>query len=101
MSPGPTRPPRRPSVRAPPPGFKPSERAANFVLVKIAVGKEENAFKSLKEMPGISGIHQVYGEWDLVLIIRERETKRFRNIVLNKIRGVDGVIDTNTLIAAE
>ncbi len=88
-------------MRAPPPGYKPAERAANFVLVKIAVGKEESAYTALKELPGISGIHQVYGEWDLVLIIRERETKRFRNIVLNKIRGVEGVIDTNTLIAAD
>ena len=91
----------RPPVTAPPPTYKPPEHSANFVLVRIAVGKEDSAYNNLRQIPGISGIHQVYGEYDIVLIIRERESRNFRNLVMKKIRGVDGVVETTTLIAAD
>ena len=76
-------------------------KSANFVLVKVAVGEEDHAFKKLREIDKIQGIHFVYGEYDMVLIIEERDSTRLRDIIMKKIRGVKGVIDTTTLVAAD
>ena len=76
-------------------------KSANFVLVKIAVGEEDTSYKKLKEIAGIESIHFVYGEYDMVLVIYERDSTRLRDIIMKSIRSVDGVIDTTTLVAAD
>jgi DNA-binding Lrp family transcriptional regulator len=75
--------------------------SSNFVLVKIAVGEEDSAYRELSQIEGIKSIHLVYGEYDMVLIIVERDTSKLRDIIMKNIRGVKGVIDTTTLVAAE
>lgn len=76
-------------------------KSANFVLVKIAVGEEDYAYNKLNEIEGIQSIHFVYGEYDMVLVIEERDTSKLRDIIMKKIRAVKGVIDTTTLVAAD
>jgi DNA-binding Lrp family transcriptional regulator len=76
-------------------------KSANFVLVKIAVGEEEASYNTLKEIEGISGIHFVYGEYDMVLVINERDSTKLRDIIMRSIRSVKGVIDTTTLVSAD
>jgi DNA-binding Lrp family transcriptional regulator len=75
--------------------------SSNFVLIKIAVGEEESSYTKLKEIEGISGIHFVYGEYDMVLVIKERDSTKLRDIIMRSIRSVKGVIDTTTLVAAD
>jgi DNA-binding Lrp family transcriptional regulator len=77
------------------------DKSSNFVLIKISVGEEDVAYKSLMEIEGISSIHFVYGEYDMVLVINERDSTKLRDIIMKNIRGVSGVIDTTTLIAAD
>jgi DNA-binding Lrp family transcriptional regulator len=75
--------------------------SSNFVLIKIAVGEEESSYGTLKEIEGISSIHFVYGEYDMVLVIKERDSTKLRDIIMKSIRSVRGVIDTTTLVAAD
>jgi DNA-binding Lrp family transcriptional regulator len=76
-------------------------KSANFVLVKIAVGEEDTSYQTLKEIEGIESIHFVYGEYDMVLVIHERDSTKLRDIIMKSIRSVEGVIDTTTLVAAD
>jgi DNA-binding Lrp family transcriptional regulator len=76
-------------------------KSANFVLVKIAVGEEDISYQTLKQIEGIESIHFVYGEYDMVLVIYERDSTKLRDIIMKSIRSVDGVIDTTTLVAAD
>jgi DNA-binding Lrp family transcriptional regulator len=76
-------------------------RSANFVLVKIAVGEEDASYRKLKDIAGIESIHFVYGEYDMVLVIHERDSTKLRDIIMKSIRSVEGVIDTTTLVAAD
>ena len=78
-----------------------SKNSSNFVLIKIAVGEEEESYNKLNEIEGISGIHFVYGEFDMVLVIKERDSTKLRDIIMRSIRSVKGVIDTTTLVAAD
>ena len=76
-------------------------KSANFVLVKIAVGEEDSTFNKLNDIEGIHSIHFVYGEYDMVIVIEERDTTKLRDIIMKNIRSVPGVIDTTTLVAAD
>ena len=78
-----------------------NSRSSNFVLVKAAVGEEYYVLEKFKEIPGITGIHLVYGEYDMVLVIEERDSTKLRDIIMKQIRSVKGVIDTTTLVAAD
>jgi DNA-binding Lrp family transcriptional regulator len=89
----------RPKIVAPPPSYKPAERAANFVLVKLDPHTIEESIRILKSLPGINGIHAVYGAFDLVLIIRERKEIN-KHLLLNSIRETKGVLEVQTLVAA-
>ncbi len=75
--------------------------SSNFVLIKIAVGDEDDAYEKLKNVDGIDGIHFVYGEYDMVIIIRERDSTKLRDIIMKQVRSVRGIIDTTTLVAAD
>lgn len=75
--------------------------SSNFVLVKIAVGDEDDAYETLKNVEGIDSIHFVYGEYDMVIIIKERDSTRLRDIIMKQVRSVRGIIDTTTLVAAD
>ena len=75
--------------------------SSNFVLIKIAVGDEDDAYEKLKNVDGIDGIHFVYGEYDMVIIIRERDSTKLRDIIMKQVRSVKGIIDTTTLVAAD
>ncbi|UCF08016.1 MAG: Lrp/AsnC ligand binding domain-containing protein [Thermoplasmata archaeon] len=76
-------------------------KSSNFVLVKIAVGEEDDACAVLEAIEGIDSIHFVYGEYDMVIIIKERDSTKLRDIIMKQIRSVKGVIDTTTLVAAD
>jgi DNA-binding Lrp family transcriptional regulator len=78
-----------------------SAKSANFVLVKIAVGEETSTYEKLSEIPGIDSIHMVYGEYDMVIVIREKDSTKLREIIMKQIRNTKGVIDTTTLVGAE
>lgn len=75
--------------------------SSNFVLIKIAVGDEDDAYEKLKDVEGIEGIHFVYGEYDMVIIIKERDSTKLRDIIMKQVRSVRGIIDTTTLVAAD
>jgi len=89
----------RPKVVAPPPTHTPAEKAANFVLVKLAPGATEKTMKKLRSIKAINGIHAVFGEYDLVLIIREKKEVD-RQALLKDIRAIQGVIEVQTLLSA-
>ncbi len=89
----------RPKIVAPPPYYKPGESSANFVLVKLATGQTGKIIGVLRKLNGINGIHPVFGEYDLVIIIREKDGVD-KHTLLECIRAIAGVVDVQTLVAA-
>jgi hypothetical protein len=90
---------RRPRVIPPPPTYKAQEKSAHFILVKLAPSTLKQSIKEIENIDGISGFHPVYGEYDLVLIIRERNNFN-KKPLLRSIWSVTGVLDVQTLLAA-
>lgn len=69
-----------------------------FCLITAASGKEKAVEKSLSEIPEIIELHPLFGEYDLIAKIQNKDYDSIGDIVINKIRPNKGIIDTKTLI---
>jgi DNA-binding Lrp family transcriptional regulator len=69
------------------------------VLIRTDPQKSEEVYWKLKNMEGVANIVRVFGRYDLVLMIRALDIDAAGKLVA-KIRGIEGVTYTETLIAA-
>jgi DNA-binding Lrp family transcriptional regulator len=71
-----------------------------YVLVTTEVGAEEEVRKKLLEEPEILEAEVVFGVYDIVVKIKADSIEQIRKIVTWKIRRIDKVTSTQTLIVA-
>jgi len=70
-----------------------------FIMMKV---RRDRIAAVTKEIPGIPGIAEVYsvaGQYDVVAVARVKENDQLAKLVTEDLIAVDGIIDTNTLIA--
>jgi DNA-binding Lrp family transcriptional regulator len=70
------------------------------VLIKTAPGKEKSALESIRKIEGVTRALGVFGRYDIVVMLQAKDLDEAMETVLSKIRTTEGVIDTETLIAA-
>jgi DNA-binding Lrp family transcriptional regulator len=51
----------------------------------------------LSKVSEIVELHPLFGEFDIIAKIEADDSKSLGNIVVNKIRTIEGIIDTKTL----
>ena len=68
-----------------------------FVLIKASPGKEFRIHHRLSNEPEIKEVYSIFGEYDFLVKIRAINITKIGFIVINKIRIIDGVLDTITL----
>lgn len=69
------------------------------VLIRTAPQRSKEVYWKLKNMEGVANIVRVFGQYDLVLMIRALDIDAAGKLVA-KIREIEGVSYTETLIAA-
>ena len=69
------------------------------VLLKAERGKINEVAETLAEMAGVSEVYSVGGRYDLVAIIRVKENDDLAELVTNHMLKVEGIADSETLIA--
>lgn len=69
------------------------------VLIKTEPKKTKEVYRQLKNMEGVANIVAVFGSYDMVLMIRALDLDAASKLIA-RIREVDGIISTETLIAA-
>lgn len=70
-----------------------------LVMLTVARDKVNAVAEQLAEMPGISEVYSVAGRYDLVAIIRVRDNDSLAELVTNRLRQVEGILNSETLIA--
>jgi len=75
----------------------------SFVFVKVKVGREEETVKNLLQIPEVKEVHEITGDFDLLCVLETEETlvypwKKVTEVVIGKIRKMDGLTDTRTII---
>ncbi len=71
------------------------ERA--IVLVNLRPGAEEQSISSLKSTPGILAIYQLYGLYDLLVMVEGADDQAVKSVIADALRSKPGVVSTITM----
>jgi DNA-binding Lrp family transcriptional regulator len=71
--------------------------AISFVLMHVSPLHESEVFNKLSKLQEIMELHQLFGEYDLIAKIEAEDYESIGKIIINKIRTIDGIVDTKTL----
>jgi anthranilate phosphoribosyltransferase len=69
-----------------------------FVLVDVQPGMEHNVLWLLNGMEEVKEAAIVFGQYDLIVKVRNDSREEIANLISRKIRTIDGVRGTLTLI---
>lgn len=72
---------------------------AAFVMVKCELGRLEDVANAIMEMDGVSEVHSVTGEWDLIVKLFAPSYEAFGDLIPDVLQKVPGIRDTETLLA--
>ena len=74
--------------------------AIAFVLLNVNLGTEEEILARLREIVGIREVYQVYDVYDIIARFEAESVERVRGILEDRVRRLDNVRSTLTMIAA-
>ncbi|MBL7118410.1 Lrp/AsnC ligand binding domain-containing protein [Candidatus Bathyarchaeota archaeon] len=70
-----------------------------YILLVTKIGEEHNIVKELKGYEEITEVLTVYGEFDIIARVEHKEMRTL-DIVVTKLRKIDSILRTATLISA-
>lgn len=69
-----------------------------FIMVDVTGDHTKSAYKTITRIPLVKKVYAVTGPFDLVVQIEADTLENLNELVLSRIRGVDGVMKTSTAI---
>jgi len=72
---------------------------AAFVLVKCEQGRVAEVAKAIIEIDGVSEVHSVTGDHDLLVKLYAESYDAFGEIIPSQIQRVAGIRETSTMLA--
>jgi DNA-binding Lrp family transcriptional regulator len=72
-----------------------------YVLFNVESGSEDNVLRQLRSLPNVQESYVSYGVYDLIVRIRADTMEELKNAVTHKIRTINQVRSTLTLIMME
>ena len=67
-----------------------------FVLIDVTGNHTKSAYKTLTRIQGVKALYAVTGPHDMIAHIEAETIEELNDIVLSKIRSVDGITKTST-----
>jgi len=71
--------------------------AIGFVLIHVSTKRESEVLRKLSKIPEVIELHPLFGEYDLIAKIEAKDYEAIGEIVIHKIRTIDGILYTSTL----
>jgi len=75
--------------------------ATAYVLINCELGSEEEIIKQLKELEGVTEVHGTFGAYDILSKIESITVEALRETITWKIRKIDKIRSTLTLMGIE
>jgi len=72
-----------------------------FVLFKTQPSMERDVYFALDLHKNVAELHVLYGEYDLLALVSAPDHKSLTSFLMQDFRLIDGVSDTQTLIAVD
>ena len=70
-----------------------------FILMNVERPRLKSIADDLLAIDGIAEVYSVAGPFDMIAIVRVKEHEQLSDLVTEKIGALDGISDTETLIA--
>ncbi len=71
--------------------------AIGFVFMRVSPLRESEVFNKLSKIPEVIELHSLFGEYDFIAKIESKDYESIGEIVVHKIRTIDGILYTSTL----
>jgi DNA-binding Lrp family transcriptional regulator len=68
-----------------------------FVLIHVSPMKESEVCNKLSKIPEVIELHSLFGKYDIIAKIEAKDFESIGQIVIHKIRKIDGITYTSTL----
>ena len=75
--------------------------ATAYVLINCELGSEEEIIKQLKERESVTEVHGTFGAYDILSKIESSTVESLRETITWKIRKIDKIRSTLTLMGIE
>jgi DNA-binding Lrp family transcriptional regulator len=72
-----------------------------YVLLRLVPGLEKEALTTIRLIKGVVEVELVFGHWDAVVKVEAKTINELTRKVMGEIRGVQGIGETETLVATE
>jgi len=72
----------------------------SYTLVRVFPAKDKEVYNNVKGFSEVKEIVLTYGEYDLVIKVELPSMDSLDNFIFNKLRSIDGVAATTTLLEA-
>jgi len=72
-----------------------------FVLINTETGSESEVLKALKRVEGVEEAYSVYGVYDIIAKVKADSMEKLKDIVTWRIRRLNKVRSTLTMIVIE
>jgi len=69
-----------------------------FAMISAETGVEAEIMEELKNIPGVQEVYQVYGVYDIIIKIEAETMQELREVVLSRVRNLDKIRSTLTMI---
>ena len=70
-----------------------------YLAILVKPGEESNVADKLTEMPEVKDVDVVYGEYDIIAKIEVKDMESLQKFLVTKIRAIDEIDRTSTMIA--
>lgn len=67
-----------------------------FILIEVTGDHTKSAYKTIQRMGGVKASYMVSGSYDLLVQVEAETLEALSDLLLSKIRSVDGVTKTTT-----
>lgn len=75
--------------------------ATAYVLINCDTGHEKSIISQLKSVEGVGQVHGTFGAYDIVVKVEAPTAERLRDIITWKVRKIEKIRSTLTLMAIE
>ena len=75
--------------------------AEAYILINCEIGSEEDFITALKAVEGIKEVHGTFGAYDILAKIESAQVEDLRETITWKIRKIDKIRSTLTLMGIE
>ncbi len=65
-----------------------------IVLVNADVGKENEVYASIRQIPEVIEAHTSYGTYDIIAIVNAESNEKLKSIITTRIRSIPSIRST-------